>query len=212
MFGDVQFARRIAEPGKHQHRCICATTRLRLPARARRTAPPVAAPPQRPSSQTSPNERVRSTRTPESDRDGSLRRSLFEQLVLLAPSGDLLREQPRRARPRRRARRVARPFLDTFGRTAPSAPRQYRCAVRLPHHRVPQVHRTPPRIVAIATKLGPRAGGWPHRTGRADFPHPALRLDFTRRLTRVRQCAAVRSRWTPSSPKIRSSGNCLVPR
>jgi hypothetical protein len=29
-----------------------------------------------------------------------------------------------------------------------------------------------------------------HRTGRADFPHPALRLDFTRRLTRVRRGAA----------------------
>jgi glycogen phosphorylase len=28
-----------------------------------------------------------------------------------------------------------------------------------------------------------------HRTGRAGFPHPALRLDFTRRLTRVRRCA-----------------------
>src|SRR5213595_797603 len=143
-------------------------------------------PPQRPS-QPDVAERARALHAQplESDRDGLLsRRRLFEQLVLLAPAGDLLREQPRPRAP------LAVEFAevrDRFLHHLPAVPHrahQPPVPVRpsaLPHHRVPQVHPTPPRTRGYRynarASQGQKVGTTPRfRLCQANTPRPTCAL------------------------------------
>jgi hypothetical protein len=95
-------------------------------------------------------------------RDSRLRcRRLLEQLVLVGAPGDLLGKQPgARTAVAVELAKVRNGFLHH----PPAAPhRAHQAPVRvrpspLPHHRVPEIHVTPPRSVAIARTCTARKG------------------------------------------------------
>jgi len=188
VLGDVQLARRFTQPRDHQHRRHLRPRHGLSACRQERGAQLLQSqrPPQRPS-QPDVAERARALHAQplESDRDGLFsRRRLFEQLVLLAPAGDLLREQPRPRAP------LAVEFAevrDRFLHHLPAVPHrahQPPVPVRpsaLPHHRVPQVHPTPPRTRGYRynarASQGQKVGTTPRfRLCQANTPRPTCAL------------------------------------
>ena len=109
----------------------------------------------------------------EADRDRVLRGGgRLEELPLIGAPGDRLHQPPGAHAPLAVELTEVRGFLHHLP-PAPHRAHQPPVRVRpsaLPHHRVPQVHRTPPRTVAIARKRKARKG-----------PELALHVDFAPR-------------------------------
>ena len=109
----------------------------------------------------------------EADRDRVLRGGgRLEELPLIGAPGDRLREQPGAHAPLAVELTEVRGFLHHLP-PAPHRAHQPPVRVRpsaLPHHRVRQVHRTPPRTVAIARQRKARKG-----------PELAIHVDFAPR-------------------------------
>ena len=134
-------------------------------------------------SHTSPNARARSTQT-RSRRTAtacSAGGGRLEELPLIGAPGDRLHQPPGAHAPLAVELTEVRGFLHHLP-PAPHRAHQPPVRVRpsaLPHHRVPQVHRTPPRTVAIARKRKARKG-----------PELALHVDFAPRRREIHVLSA----------------------
>jgi len=186
VLGDVQLARGLTQPGDHRHRGhLRPGDRFAAP-RQERGAEVVEpqGPPQRPP-QPHLAERPRALDADpiEADRDRVLRGGgCLEELPLIGAPGDRLRQPPGAHAPLAVELAEVRGGLLHHLPPAPHRAHQPPVRVRpstLPHHRVPQVHRTPPRPIAIARNRKARKG-----------PRLALHVDFAPRRREIHVLSA----------------------
>src|SRR2546422_1498387 len=174
VLGDVQLARGLTEPSDHRDRGhLRPGNRFAAPRQERgaEVVEPQGPPQCHPQPRVAEPPRALDADAIETDRDGVRRgRGRLEELPLIGAPGDRLRQAPGPYAPLAVELAEVRGGLLHHLPPAPHRAHQPPVRVRpapLPHHRVPQVHRTPPRTLAIATNRKARKG-----------PELALHVDF----------------------------------